>query len=765
MSDYRVYLDPWASATVRRPEPVPAAQPVDSTMPAPVAAVDQRIAVMPPSAPRGVPAPSERLRAEVLTADARASSLATRQSSYAELDRALALTSLALRTSPAPVDVSGALAGLGPRLQRIRADQTRALGAAVHQVNELTVQAARLSTQPIDSTGLDAATDPAYRRDAAIQALARLTGATVSNEISQARAGDTGLGDRAVNLDINGFALVNDGRAVTLDLAGDQAGRLVVTGPGGVPVSVDTGVVGGRLHLVNDVLPQVIRGATALSTIVGAVSHGQASAVAGTALAAVAAAARAGEVAPAAAAFLDSVRSGGVLQPTASLVSRYLGAVDPTDGPREQAAVSALQQVNHLIIRLGTAAEAAAAQAANTTAAFVTSSAPNLATARITGDAELGSVSFAVFSAASPAGIVSDKQYVTNRPLNGDLPFTFGLLTMDDAGGHVQRVYEMGPQATIRDVVATINSANTDVAATLSTLAAGTVRLSLISLRTGRFSELTVFNGQQPPAVSMILGRFNRLLEAQDTVLRVDSGPHAGSLAVSSSPDVSGLLEGVTVSVRQADPTRALTLTITPDPRILAHKVDMMVTSAAGVLAGVWQATRADTPLAGDRMLAGLAGRVISAVTVVAPVAGLPGLALRGGGLSFDREAFVRTFVRDPMAAEASVSTVAARLATVSTEAADPLLGYLAARLVSAQQPRQGYDAAKSMPQERLTSRQSELKRRGAALESLLGHLGEQTDWLRAQLQPAGADTAPPALVDRGTPPGSRYQDVGSTSD
>lgn len=735
MSDYSVYLDPRVPPPVRLPDPVLFTAPVDSSSPAPTAAIDARSAAQPPAAVLATPPAPERLRPQVLTAEATASSLATRQSSYAEIDRHLAATSTALRRATPPVDVRGTLAELGARVEARRAEESRAISESIQRVNELSAQVAR--TQSDRVSGADAA----YGRDANIRALARLTGANVAPGAPEHGA--------PVNLEINGYPLVKDGQAVTLGLGQDDAGRLIVTGPDGAQVPVDSGVVGGRLQLVNDVLPQVIRGVTALSAVIGGVAEAEAPGAAGTAIDAVAAQARAGQVVPAVAAFLNSVRTGGAAAPV-SLVSGYLGAVDAGDGARRSAVVSALQQLNQLTTRLGSAAEAVAAEAANTTPGIVSSSAPDLATAVISGKAELGSVSFAVLSAAGPAGIVSDQEYIPGQPLHGDEPFRFGILTMDETGAQTQQVYDMVPRATISDVVATINNSNAGVRATLSTLAAGTVQLSVISLRTGRFSELTVANGQQPPAASTILGRFNRLMEARDTVLRVDTGPQAGSVAISTSPNVSGLMEGVTVSVQQADPAKVVTLTTAPDPRALAHKVDTMVNSAAGVLAGVWQATQAGTPLAGDRMLADMAGRIMSAVTGVAPVRGMPGLGLRGGGMSFDRDAFLRAFTKDPLGTEASVASVAGRMVTVATNAADPVAGYLAMRLAATQDLRQGYGASKAAPDERLTSRQHSLKRRESALESLLGHLHDEANWLRDQLGAHDAAQAGPVRAPAG---------------
>ncbi|MBK7722550.1 MAG: hypothetical protein IPI32_10115 [Austwickia sp.] len=186
-------------------------------------------------------------------------------------------------------------------------------------------------------------------------------------------------------------------------------------------------------------------------------------------------------------------------------------------------------------------------------------------------------------------------------------------------------------------------------------------------------------------------------------------------------------------------------MTTTPDPRALVSKVDAVITSAAGVLAGVWQATQAGTPLAGDRMLGDLAGRVMGAVTGVPPVGGMPGLGLRGGGMSFDRETFLRSFAKDPAGTETQVAATAVRLSSVATAASDPAAGYLAVRLAAAQNLRQGYSAPKAAPEERLTGRTLELKRRESSLESLLGHLHGQGDWLRSELAGTAAGTTSPA--------------------
>lgn len=754
MSDYSVYLDPRLPSQVRLPDPVVYAAPTDPSSPEPVAAIDARSAVQPPAAVHAASPAKDRLRPSLLAAEGTAGSLAIRQSSYAEIDHRLASTSAVLRRAGQPVDVRAALEDLAARVEARRDQESRAIGDSIQRVNGLAGQLGRPQADHGVGTGPAGGADAAYGRDAAIRALARLTGANVATDARRGPAGSApDPGASPVNLEINGYPLVREGRAITLGLGQDDVGRLIVLGPDGAAVPVESGVIGGRLQLVNDVLPLVIRGVTALSAVIGGIADAEAPNAVGSAIDAVAAQARAGQVVPAVAAFLDSVRSGASMQSSVSLVSGYLGAVGPDDGPRQAAVVSALQQVNQLATRLGSAAAAVSAEAAITTPGIVTSSAPDLAGAVISGNAEPGSVSFAVLSAAGPAGVVSDREYVPGQSLRGGEGFRFGVLIMDETGVRSERVFEMMPHATISDVVAAINTSNAGVRATLSTLAAGTVQLSVISLRTGRLSEVTVTDGQQPPAASMILGRFNRLMDARDTVLRVDTGPQSGTVAVSSSRHIRGLMEGVTVSVQEADPARVVTLTTAPDPRVLAAKVDTMINSAAAVLAGIWHATQAGGPLAGDRMLGELAGRVVSAVTGVAPVRGMPGLGTRGGGMSFDREAFLRAFARDPSGTEASFAAVAARMSTIATGAADPVLGYLAMRLAAAQDLSQGYGASKAPPEERLTGRQHALKRREAALGSLLSHLTEEESWLLGQLGArARAADRPDSLLRRASP-------------
>lgn len=751
MSDFTVNLDLRAPAIVRQPDSMvsKASQAVTTTqVAAPATSLPARAGepggVAAHLSPGPVPSPQDRLRPEVLVADATASSLQTRQETYAQIDRALGQTSAALRNAVAPVDVRGALADLGSRLETRRVSGVHDVEQAVGRVNDLSAQVARLSSGHQPSPGPEQVGDPAYQRDAAIQALSRLTGATLVTPIPGGEAsagansgakGGAAAPDRPgpVALAINGYPLVRDGVAHPLGVGRDDAGRVVVTGPQGAPVPFTSGLIGGHLQVVNDILPQVIRGISALSAVVGGVDEMQAPQAVGSGLDVVAAQARAGQAAPAVAAFLDSVRAGGVLQPTASQVSGYLGAVDAADDQRRAAMTSSLQQVNHLVARLGTAADVLAAQAGTEVAATVSSSAPEVATAVITGEAPLGSVSFSVLSAAGPAAVVSEREFIIGAPLAGAEPMTFGLLGRDERGAPAQSVFTMGPGATISDVVGAINNSNAGVRATLSTIAAGTVQLSLISLRTGRFSEVTVTNGQHPPTASTILGRFHRLIEARDTVLRVDTGPQAGSMAVATSPTVSGLLDGVTVSVHKAAPETVVTVTTSPDAQALGRQVDGVVNSAAGVLAGVWQATQAGGPLAGDRMLSDMAGRIVGAISGVPPVRGMPGLDVRGGGMAFDKDAFLQAFTKDPQATQAQVGTSAARVASVAGDAADPLAGYLAARLAAMREIPRGYRAHQAAPEERLNGRVAELQRRGVALQALLGHLSDQGDWLRGE--------------------------------
>ncbi|MBK7722549.1 MAG: hypothetical protein IPI32_10110 [Austwickia sp.] len=537
MSDISVNLDPRLLSPLRvmelsalaagsmptRPaldDPVAA---VSSVPPAPIAA-DPRQGASPPTMTLAVPPSPERLRPDALTAHATASSLQTRQTSYAEIDRTLAATSSALRRVDSPVDVPRTLTDLTARLETRRGEEAQAIGLAVNRVNELTDQIAHADARDAASSperAAASAADPLYRRDVALQTLAKLTGA-------QATPGSGGAPQEPLNVSVHGVPLIADGVPVRLGLGSDATGRLVVTTGDGTVLPMDSGVIGGRLQLANEVLPQVIRGVFALSAVIGGVQAddaGAAASASASALEAVAAQARAGKAAPAVAAFLDAVRTGSVLQPTASLVSGYLGAIDPGEGARQAAQISSLQQINQVTARLGTAADAVASAVASNAATLVQSSAPQVASGEVVGPTVPGSVSFAVLSAASAAAVVSELEFVPDRPLGGGQPFSFGLLTSDDKGTPTHTVFEMMPPAGIADVVAAINRSGTQVRATLSNLGSGAMQLNLVSLSTGRFSSVVVTNAQQPPVSSMVLGRFTRLMDARDTVLRVDSGP------------------------------------------------------------------------------------------------------------------------------------------------------------------------------------------------------------------------------------------------
>ena len=73
-------------------------------------------------------------------------------------------------------------------------------------------------------------------------------------------------------------------------------------------------------------------------------------------------------------------------------------------------------------------------------------------------------------------------------------------------------------------------------------------------------------------------------------------------------------------------------------------------------------------------------------------------------------------------------------LSNVATQAADPRSGSVTPRITSEQDSIRGYTKQIAAFEDRMTLRQQTLKTQYASLETMLGKLKTQSDWLTSQL-------------------------------
>jgi flagellar hook-associated protein 2 len=141
-------------------------------------------------------------------------------------------------------------------------------------------------------------------------------------------------------------------------------------------------------------------------------------------------------------------------------------------------------------------------------------------------------------------------------------------------------------------------------------------------------------------------------------------------------------------------------------------------------------------PLVGDSMGRDITGRltdvVIGSSTSTPAMSGVS--VARDGSITFDRAAFLAAYAKDPVAVTATMTSMSQQLSDVATQSSDPHIGYVTTRITGEQDSIRGYTKQIAAFEERMTLRQQTLQTQYAALETMLGKLKSQSDWLTGQL-------------------------------
>lgn len=289
----------------------------------------------------------------------------------------------------------------------------------------------------------------------------------------------------------------------------------------------------------------------------------------------------------------------------------------------------------------------------------------------------------------------------------------------------------------LSDVVKAINASGAGVSATAVGVSAGAYRLQLTSTTTGSASDLTTNSGAFLPA----LGAMAQLSAGTDTVLHVGTGPGAYDVT-SATSSVDGLLPGVTIDALRADPSTPVTVTVTSDSGGMADKMAALVGAANSVLSYVDKQSAYDVtsksggPLVGDSMARDLRQRLSdSFIGSSSSTPALSGVAVqRDGSVGFDRDAFLAAYAKDPQAVIATMTAMSAQVSDVAKQAGDPTSGSITVRITNEQDSIRDYTSQISAFEDRMTLRQQTLKTQYAALETALGSLRSQSQWLAGQL-------------------------------
>lgn len=294
--------------------------------------------------------------------------------------------------------------------------------------------------------------------------------------------------------------------------------------------------------------------------------------------------------------------------------------------------------------------------------------------------------------------------------------------------------------ASLSDVVSAVNASGAGVTAAAVQVSTGTFRLQLTSTTTGANSNLSLGPSAFPAGTSS-LGTMQELSAGADTVLHVGTGAGAYD-ARSSTTTVNGLLTGVSITALAADPTKTVTVTTARDANGIADKVKALVDQANSVLGFINEndsysaTTKTGGPLLGDSLAEGIARQITDAV--IGTTTSTPALAgvsvQKDGTVAFDRTAFLAAYSKDPGGVEATMTTLATQVSSAAKAASDPISGMITAQIQSADDTITSVTKSIADFEDRMTLKQQSLQQQYTALETALGKLQSQSQWLTGQL-------------------------------
>lgn len=409
-----------------------------------------------------------------------------------------------------------------------------------------------------------------------------------------------------------------------------------------------------------------------------------------------------------------------------------------------QRTIDAYRGVNTLMLALHKASESLTTGTA-WSLAKATSTDPTRVTAQASAGAKAGSLTFTVDQLAV-AGMSASSGTVAGTSTAVAAADSTIRLTK----GTTATSINVG-DGTLGTVVKAINAAGAGVTATAVQVSTGEYKLQLTSTTTGANTSISLDDGAGGnPFASSTLGAVGQVVLGQDAKLQV--GGTAGYTVTRASNTISDLMDGVTLTLAKADTATSVTVEVTADAAGTADAVGKMVDSVNAALADAKRLTSYDPAtkkaalLVGDGTLRDLQHRLIGAVTAGNADASAAGITVnRDGTIGFDRTKFLDAYAKDPTGTQALIGGntttpgVAERLRNVAdaatrttSSAGGP--GLLTSAITSHETEIRGLTSNITGWDARLALRENKLRRQFAALETALGKMQQQGQWLAGQI-------------------------------
>ncbi|WP_067473349.1 flagellar filament capping protein FliD [Actinomadura hibisca] len=393
-----------------------------------------------------------------------------------------------------------------------------------------------------------------------------------------------------------------------------------------------------------------------------------------------------------------------------------------------QSAISAYQSINGKFLTALTAAKAMSGDdpltaPTNAWRSAKATSTSSTVTATATAGATPGTLTFNVDRLAAAQ--------MSTSVVNPAGPLTTGS-GLDITVGGGTPVHVNVTTDTPQGVADAINAAGVGVRASIVTTDQGTV-LQLNAAKTGTAGGFTVGGLATPPTTAV---------QAADARITVGDPTKGGYTVSSPTNTFSGVLQNVTLTVSKVE--TGASVTVDSDADGIAGKMQAMVDALNGVLSEIGKyatyntATKTGGPLTADSLTRGLQQKILSQISNGAAGYGSfskLGVELdQGGKLTFDKTAFVSAYQADPAAVEKTAGALAVAVKGVAEKVTNSTDGSLTQAIKGRTDTVRDLNNRISEWDVRLSARQAALQKQFATLETTLGKLKEQSNWLSGQI-------------------------------
>ncbi|MGI5169977.1 flagellar filament capping protein FliD [Spirillospora sp. CA-253888] len=347
-----------------------------------------------------------------------------------------------------------------------------------------------------------------------------------------------------------------------------------------------------------------------------------------------------------------------------------------------------------------------------------------------------GSVSAAATAGATPGTLTFNVDRLAAAQMSTAVVDPAGPVT---TGAGLDLTIGSGPPVHIavttdtpQGVADAINAAGAGVRASVVTTDQGTV-LQLSATKTGTANGFTLSGLAASATVAV---------PAADARISVGDPAKGGYTLTSPTNTFSGVLQNVTLTVSKIE--TGVSVTVDSDAGGIADKMQAMADALNGVLGEIGKytaynaATKTGGPLTSDSLTRGLQQKILSQISQGATGYGSFskfGVQLdQDGKITFDRAAFVAAYQADPAAVEATATGLAQTIKGMADKVTDSTDGSLTQAIQGRTTTLRDLNDRIADWDVRLSRRQGALQRQFATLETTLGKLKDQSNWLSGQI-------------------------------